>query len=141
MELGPIALRAVSERHGLPIDRIYFPTKSSQIPNRAALTIVVLPPENGDIEETKTLQLVDSMTKQSGTSDRTFKSALIWCVPDSGRQLCDEARKLLAWEDIQEEAAELKLEDLQRKQGSSPKSVISVRLAAAAERSSDRWLQ
>ncbi len=56
------------------------------------------------------------MTKQSGTSDRTFKSALIWCVPDSGRQLCDEARKLLAWEDIQEEAAELKLEDLQRKQ-------------------------
>jgi hypothetical protein len=56
------------------------------------------------------------MTKQSGTSDRTFKSALIWCVPDSGRQLCDEARKLLAWEDIQEEASELKLEELQRKQ-------------------------
>jgi protoporphyrinogen oxidase len=27
------------------------------------------------------------------------------------------------------------------KMGSSPKSVISVRLAAAAERSSDRWLQ
>ena len=61
----------------------------------------------------KTLQFVDSMTKQSGTSDHTFKSALIWCVPDSGRQLCDEARKLLAWEDIQEEASELKLEGLQ----------------------------
>jgi hypothetical protein len=101
---------------GLPIDRIYFPTKSSQIPNRAALTIVVLPAENSDVDESKTVQLVDSMTKQSGTSDRTFKSALIWCVPDSGRQLCDEARKLLAWEDIQEEASELKLEDLQRKQ-------------------------
>jgi hypothetical protein len=77
---------------------------------------VVLPPENSDVDDAKTLQLVDSMTKQSGTSDRTFKSALIWCVPDSGRQLCDEARKLLAWEDIQEEAAELKLEELQRKQ-------------------------
>jgi hypothetical protein len=101
---------------GIPIDRIYFPAKSSQIPNRAALTLVVLPPENSDIDEAKTLQLVDSMTKQSGTSDRTFKSALIWCVPDSGRQLCDEARKLLAWEDIQEEASELKLEELQRKQ-------------------------
>jgi hypothetical protein len=101
---------------GLPIDRIYFPTKSSQVPNRAALTIVVLPPENGDIDEGKRLQFVDSMTKQSGTSDRTFKSALIWCAPESGRQLCDEARKLLAWEDIQEEAVELKLEDLQRKQ-------------------------
>ncbi len=101
---------------GLPIDRIYFPAKSSQIPNRAALPLVVLPPENRDIDEAKTLQLVDSMTRQSGTSDRTFKSALIWCVPDSGRQLCDEARKLLAWEDIQEEASELKLEELQRKQ-------------------------
>ncbi len=56
------------------------------------------------------------MTKQCGTSDRTFKSALIWCVPDSGRPLYDEARKLLAWEDIQEEAVDLKLEDVQRKQ-------------------------
>ena len=101
---------------GIPIDRIFFPAKSSQIPNRAALTIVVLPPENHEVDEARTLQLVDSMTKQSGTSDRTFKSALIWCVPDSGRQLCDEARKLLAWEDIQEEAFELKLEEAQRKQ-------------------------
>ena len=71
---------------------------------------------NWPSDKTKTLQLVDLMTKQSGTSDRTFKSALIWCVPDSRRQLCDEARKLLAWEDIQEEASELKLEELQRKQ-------------------------
>jgi hypothetical protein len=95
---------------------IFFPTKSSQIPNRPALTLVVLPPENSDMEEAKALQIVDSMTKQSGTSDRTFKSALIWCVPDSGRLLHDEARKLLAWEDLQDEAAELKLEELQRKQ-------------------------
>jgi hypothetical protein len=101
---------------GLPIDRIFFPTKSSQIPNRAALTIVVLPPENSDQDEAKTVQFVDSMTKQCGTSDRTFKSALIWCVPDSGRVLYDEARKLLAWEDLQEEAADLKLEEVQRKQ-------------------------
>lgn len=101
---------------GIPLDRIYFPTKSAQIPNRAALTMVILPPENSDTEEAKTLQIVDSMTRQCGTSDRTFKSALIWCVPDSGRQLHDEARKLLAWEDIQEEAVELKLEELQRKQ-------------------------
>jgi len=101
---------------GLPIDRIFFPTKSSQIPNRAALTIVVLPPENSDPDEARTVQFVDMMTKQCGSSDRTFKSALIWCVPDSGRALYDEARKLLAWEDIQEEAADLKLEDVQRKQ-------------------------
>jgi hypothetical protein len=83
------------------------------LPDVGAARNLVLPPENNDVDEAKTLQFVDSMTKQSGTSDHTFKSALIWCVPDSGRQLCDEARKLLAWEDIQEEASELKLEGLQ----------------------------
>jgi hypothetical protein len=36
--------------------------------------------------------------------------------PGFRRALYDEARKLLAWEDIQEEAADLKLEDVQRKQ-------------------------
>jgi hypothetical protein len=99
-----------------PLDRIYFPAKSSQIPNRPALTLVVVPPEQEDTDEARTLQFVDSMTKQSGTSDRTFKSALIWCVPDSGKTLYEEARKLLAWEDIQDEASDLKLDETQRRQ-------------------------
>lgn len=103
-------------KQGLPLDRIYFPAKSSQIPNRPALALVVLPPEQEDTEEARTLQFVDSMTKQSGISDRTFKSALIWCVPDSGKTLYEEARKLLAWEDIQDEAADLKLDETQRRQ-------------------------
>ena len=67
-------------KQGWPLDRIYFPSKSSQIPNRPALTLVVVPPEQEDTDEARTLQFVDSMTKQSGTSDQTFKSALIWCV-------------------------------------------------------------
>jgi hypothetical protein len=103
-------------KQGLPLDRIYYPAKSSQIPNRPALALVVLPPEQEDTEEARTLQFVDSMTKQCGTSDRTFKSALIWCVPDTGKTLYEEARKLLAWEDIQDEAANLKLDETQRRQ-------------------------
>ena len=104
-------------KHGLPqLERIPFPVKSSQIPNRPALALVVLPPEQEDTEEARTVQFVDSMTKQCGTSDRTFKSALIWCVPDSGKTLYEEARKLLAWEDIQDEAADLKLDETQRRQ-------------------------
>lgn len=103
-------------KKGLPIERIYFPTKSSQIPNRAVVTLVVLPPEQGDTDEAKMSQFVDSMTRQCGPSDRTFKSALIWSVPDSGKTLFEEARKLLAWEDIQDEATELKLDEAQRRQ-------------------------
>jgi hypothetical protein len=76
----------------------------------------VLPPEQEDAEEARTLQFVDSMTKQCGASDRTFKSALIWCVPDSGKTLYEEARKLLAWEDIQDEASDLKFDETQRRQ-------------------------
>ena len=105
-------------KQGLPLDRIYFPAKSSQIPNRPVLTLVVVPPDQEDPEEARTLQFVDSLTKQSGTSDRTFKSALIWCVPDSGKSLHEEARKLLAWEDIHDEveADDLKLDEAQRRQ-------------------------
>ena len=103
-------------KKGLPLERIYFPTKSSQIPNRAVVTLVILPPEQSDPDEAKTPQLVDSMTRQCGSSDRTFKSALIWSVPDSGRALFEEARKLLAWEDIQDEASDLKLDETQRRQ-------------------------
>ena len=43
------------------------------------------------------------MTRQHGTSARTFKSALVWCVADDGSALPDEARKALAWEDIEDE--------------------------------------
>ncbi|MCZ2075917.1 MAG: DUF499 domain-containing protein [Bryobacterales bacterium] len=103
-------------KKGLPVERIYFPTKSSQVPNRAVVTLVILPPEQGDPDEAKVSQFVDSMTRQCGASDRTFKSALIWCVPDSGKSLFEEARKLLAWEDIQDEASDLKLDDTQRRQ-------------------------
>ncbi len=103
-------------KQGWPLDRIYFPVKSSQVPNRPALALVVVPPEQQDTDEARTLQFVDSITKQCGTSDRTFKSALIWCVPDSGKTLYEEARKLLAWEDVQDEASDLKLDETQRRQ-------------------------
>ena len=56
------------------------------------------------------------MTREYGTSARTFKSALVWCVPDSSSILRDDARKFLAWEAILDEKDELKLDDVQRRQ-------------------------
>ena len=46
---------------------------------------------------------------------RTFKSALIWCVPESPSGLAEEARKLLAWESIDEEDSG-SLDDVQKRQ-------------------------
>ncbi len=85
------------------IERVFFPDSSGQIPDRSALTFVVLSPDKSMKDNKKTIQAIESMTREHGTSARTFKSALIWCVADSADALLDEARKVLAWEEIQDE--------------------------------------
>ena len=101
---------------GSGVERVFFPDKSNQIPDRAAVTLVVLAPDMSLQDETGTTKFIESVTRESGSSSRTFKSALIFCVPDSADALCDEARKVLAWEDIDDEADELKLDETQTRQ-------------------------
>jgi len=96
------------------IERIYFPQKG-QVPDRAVLTLVVLATDQvaGDHA---TLKFITGMTMESGSSSRTFKSALIWCVAEDGGALREEARKLLAWKDIANDSHELKLDETQQRQ-------------------------
>jgi len=84
------------------VDRVYFPDKSGQIPDRPVLTLVVVAPEQSILDKA-TRDFIESATKESGTSGRTYKSGLVWAVPDSPDALRDEARKVLAWEDIADE--------------------------------------
>ncbi|MDQ0286286.1 hypothetical protein J2Z49_001400 [Desulfofundulus luciae] len=100
---------------GNGIKPIFFPEKSNQIPDRPALTLVVLSPEHS-MQDKKTLELIESMTREYGTSARTFKSALIWAVADTDASLKEEARKALAWEDIRSEQDELRLDESQKRQ-------------------------
>jgi len=97
------------------VERVWFPTKSNQVPDRPVLTLGVLAPENA-AKEASTQSLLASMTAESGTSSRTFKSAIIWAVPEDSTTLLDEARKLLAWQEIDAEADELKLDETQQRQ-------------------------
>jgi hypothetical protein len=97
------------------VERVWFPTKSNQVPDRPVLTLGVLAPENA-AKDVSTETLLASMTAESGTSSRTFKSALLWAVPEDSTTLLDEARKLLAWQEIDAEAAELRLEEPQQRQ-------------------------
>jgi hypothetical protein len=80
------------------------------------LAFVVLAPERSMEDQKKTFQFMVSMTRECGSSGRTFKSGLVWCVPDSANDLHEEARKLLAWEDIQDEEDQLRLDDSQKRQ-------------------------
>jgi hypothetical protein len=97
------------------IDRIYFPEKSGQIPDVARLTLVVLPPGHAAADKT-TRSFVDAATKEHGSSARTFKSGLVWAVPEGPDSLRDDARKVLAWEDIADEETDLRLDDGQTRQ-------------------------
>src|SRR6185436_8504766 len=99
---------------GSGIDRVYFPEKSNQIPDRPALTLCVLHPDHaagGDA----TRALFAQLTTESGASSRTFKSALLWAVAEDGAALAEEARKLLAWKDIEADSSALKLDEAQHR--------------------------
>lgn len=96
------------------VERVYFPERTNQVPDRPAITLVVLAPDQ-PLRDRETLTFVEQVTKECGTSGRTYKSALIWCIPDDATSLDDEARRLLAWEDIDTEESD-RLDDTQRHQ-------------------------
>ena len=62
-------------------------------------------------DEKATEGFVETMTGEYGTSARTFKTALIFCVPESPDALREDTRKVLAWEAIQDD--DLKLDESQ----------------------------
>ncbi|MCT7964953.1 Ig-like domain-containing protein [Laspinema sp. D1] len=94
------------------IQVIHFPEQPNHIPNQAVLTLAVMAPGHPYSEE-NTLTLIEGMIRESGASSRTFKSALLFAIADSEVQLREEARKVLAWEDIRDQEQEL--DDAQKK--------------------------
>jgi hypothetical protein len=67
-------------------------------------------------DEKATRAFAEQMVRECGTSARTFKSALIWVVAESAQPMREEARKILAWQAISDESADLKLDEAQKKQ-------------------------
>ena len=96
------------------VERIFFPEKSGQIPDRPILTFVILAPSQSSNEDPNITAQIDTMIKEHGTSARTYKNALMFIIPELASNMRDEARKLLAWTDIKGEG--LSLEDSQNRQ-------------------------
>jgi hypothetical protein len=90
-------------------------TGAISVPDAARLTLVVLPPEYAAADKA-TRSFVDAATKEHGSSARTFKSGLVWAVAEGADSLRDDARKVLAWEDIADEETDLRLDDGQKRQ-------------------------
>jgi hypothetical protein len=96
------------------VDRRYSPARSNDVPSRPMLTLVVFGPDT-PAGDTKTTDLMESILRDSGTSGRTFKSALIFTAPDAGEAVREAARNALAWEDIDDdEETKKRVDEAQR---------------------------
>lgn len=98
------------------VERVFFPEKSIQISDRPAVTMLISDLSKTMEDSKATLYFAEQMIKESGSSARTFKSALIWVIADSAQPMREEARKLMAWQAINDEADDLKLDETQKKQ-------------------------
>ena len=65
-------------------------------------------------DETRIKAFVESVTREYGTSSRTFKSALVFCIAQSAGDLQELARRLLAWEEIGDELPSISIDESQR---------------------------
>ncbi len=97
------------------VELIAFPKKSGEIPDRPVVTMVVLTPENS-MSESSTAALISSLTNESDSSSRTFKSALIWVVAQEPGSLREEARRVLAWRDIDNDSDGGRIDEIQQRQ-------------------------
>jgi hypothetical protein len=98
------------------IERVFFPERSNQVLDRPVITFVICDMAYTMEDAKTTTAQIELMTREYGTSARTFKSALVWVVAESPRTLRDEARRLLAWEAIDGESGDLNLDETQRRQ-------------------------
>lgn len=106
------------------IDRKYWPARSNDVPSRPMLTLVVLGIDT-QASEKKTSELMESLVRDCGSSGRTYKSALIFAVPDSGNAVREAARNALAWEDIDDD------EDTKKRIDDGQKSLLARNLKNA----------
>jgi len=97
------------------LDRRFFPERSNDIPDRPQLTLAVMALDKL-AGEAGTKSLIESFVKECGSSGRTFKSSLLFAVPDSATAITNAARDVLAWEDINDDDDTIgQLEDAQKR--------------------------
>jgi predicted AAA+ superfamily ATPase len=106
------------------IVRKYSPQRSNDVPNHAGLTLVVFGLDL-TANEKKTVEWMESIVRDCGASGRTYKSALIFAVPDAGNVVREAARNALAWEDIEDD------EDTKKRIDEGQKNLLSRNLKNA----------
>lgn len=101
------------------ISPIFFPETSGKIPDKPVLTFVVLAPEQSAEDEKRTRSFIEAAIREHGTTGRTYKSGLIFVVCGSPGPLFEDSRRLLAWQEIEQELPTISVDDSQVTQLSS----------------------
>ncbi len=98
------------------VERGFFPKDTTAVSDRATLSVAILALDQTMDEEKATLAFIDQLMRECGSTGRTYKSGVLCMVAESAQPMRDEAKKVLAWQSIYDEAHELKLDDAQRAQ-------------------------
>lgn len=106
------------------IDRRYWPARSNDVPNRPLLTLAVLGLDTPAAEK-KTTNLMEAIVRDCGSSGRTYKSALIFAVPDDDQAVREATQDALAWEDIDDD------EDTKQRLDEGQKTLLARNLKTA----------
>ena len=96
-------------------EKIFFPEKSNEIPDRAVLALVILPPDTPK-SDAKTEKLIGQFLRESGSSARVYKSAVLFAVAEDESSIKEEVKKLMAWQAIDDIRETLSLDPSQEKQ-------------------------
>ncbi len=118
-------------------DVVFFPREAKEIPDTPALRLVVLAPDEpwGD----PTRDMIEAWMGEYGGALRRFRNALVWTVADPASGLLEAARRHLAWETLEDEAATRGFDEAERAQLKENKGRAEQALKEAAWRSY-RWL-
>ena len=97
----------------LGITPIYFPENSSKIPDKPVLGFVVLSPEQNTEDEKRTKTFIESAIREHGATGRTYKSGLVFVICSASGPMSEDARRLLAWEEIEQELPTISVDNTQ----------------------------
>jgi hypothetical protein len=92
---------------------IFFPENSGRVPDRPALTMVVLGPEQSIDDEKRARALIEMLIREHGSSSRTYKSGLVFVVANGPAPLFEAARRVLAWDEIKKDLPGISVDDVQ----------------------------
>jgi hypothetical protein len=84
------------------IEREFFPKRSNDVKEVPKITLVAMGLEH-PAQDRVTLELMNAIVKDCGSSGRTFKSALIFAAPEPAENVRDKAREVLVWEDVDDD--------------------------------------